>query len=239
MDYFVLINQQQIGPLTRQEVLEMLDAGRASVSDLAWSTGLDNWRPLSEVLERAPDVARPRESGTDQMHSNASSAGAPISWIPAFVFYAVASVFALITWMLPGGIIETVFLMTLPCAVAAIVFWAILHYQLWKAVPPQYAATTPGKAVGFLFIPFFNFYWAFISWPKLSDGFERLQYERWGTIRINTQPLAYASAIAFVLSIFLLIVGGGHPLFDLMFTAAHVVFFLFFYRPLAQVANSP
>ena len=30
---------------------------------------------------------------------------------------------------------------------------------MWKQVPPSEAKTTPGKAVGFLFIPLYNIYW--------------------------------------------------------------------------------
>ncbi len=46
-------------------------------------------------------------------------------------------------------------------AILGVVMLVILVYKLWAALPPQYARTTPGKAVGFLFIPFFNFYWVF------------------------------------------------------------------------------
>jgi len=49
-------------------------------------------------------------------------------------------------------------LVTLPLAVVTLVFSAMLHYQMWQAVPERFRRTTPGKAVGFLFIPFFNFY---------------------------------------------------------------------------------
>ena len=37
----------------------------------------------------------------------------------------------------------------------------ILLYYFWKMIQDGRASTTPGKAVGFLFIPFFNFYWVF------------------------------------------------------------------------------
>jgi hypothetical protein len=37
----------------------------------------------------------------------------------------------------------------------------ILLYYFWKTIQDGRASTTPGKAVGFLFIPFFNFYWVF------------------------------------------------------------------------------
>lgn len=52
--------------------------------------------------------------------------------------------------------------------VGAIAFLVLL-YKLWAAIQDGHARATPGKAVGFLFIPFFNLYWAFQAiwgWAK-------------------------------------------------------------------------
>jgi hypothetical protein len=61
------------------------------------------------------------------------------------------------------------FLAAIPTAV---VFFIWL-YGAWDAVPPQYRGTSPGRAVGFLFIPFFNFYWVFRAIPGLSASIKR------------------------------------------------------------------
>jgi len=58
---------------------------------------------------------------------------------------------------------------------AVIVFFVLL-YKMWKIVPLELARTTPGKAVGFLFIPIFNFYWVFPAiwgWTKDFNNFLR------------------------------------------------------------------
>ncbi|GHT22190.1 hypothetical protein FACS189419_04380 [Planctomycetales bacterium] len=47
--------------------------------------------------------------------------------------------------------------------IAGLVFYYMLLYTLWKQIPPDIAQTTPGKGIGFLFIPFFNLYWQFIA----------------------------------------------------------------------------
>jgi hypothetical protein len=39
-----------------------------------------------------------------------------------------------------------------------------LIINMWTAIQDGNARTTPGKAVGLLFIPFFNVYWMFIVW---------------------------------------------------------------------------
>ena len=45
----------------------------------------------------------------------------------------------------------------------AIVFGLRILHKLWSLIPIHKAKTTPGKAVGFLFIPLFNLYWNFVA----------------------------------------------------------------------------
>ncbi len=46
----------------------------------------------------------------------------------------------------------------------------ILFYRMWAAIQDGQARTTPAKAVGFLLIPVFNFYWAFQAiWGFAKD----------------------------------------------------------------------
>lgn len=51
-------------------------------------------------------------------------------------------------------------------------FW-ILLYRCWKVIQDGFAQTTPGKAVGFLFIPIFNIIWMFIAFYGLSNDLNR------------------------------------------------------------------
>ena len=45
-----------------------------------------------------------------------------------------------------------------------------LVYKAWAAIQDGYARTSPGKAVGFLFIPLFNIYWLFqVTWGFAKD----------------------------------------------------------------------
>lgn len=46
----------------------------------------------------------------------------------------------------------------------------VLLYKVWAAIQDGHASTTPGKAVGFLFIPFFQLYWVFRAyWGYAKD----------------------------------------------------------------------
>jgi hypothetical protein len=83
--------------------------------------------------------------------------------------------------------------------IVAGVFWSVLHYSCWKALPEKYRATTPAQALGFLFIPLFNFYWAFITFPKLAAGFNALKRDRPHLAISNRTGVGIAYAISTLL----------------------------------------
>lgn len=75
-------------------------------------------------------------------------------------------------WLMWGGLIVTaigflvphLLVIGIPMLIAAQVFWYIALYRAWKSIPVQHRRTTPGKAVGLMFVPFFNlFYWQFVA----------------------------------------------------------------------------
>jgi hypothetical protein len=43
------------------------------------------------------------------------------------------------------------------------IFGLLFLYTVWQQIPLDIARTTPGKAIGFLFIPFFSIYWQFVA----------------------------------------------------------------------------
>ena len=71
----------------------------------------------------------------------------------------------------------------------------------WSWVPPEYRytagnkAVTPGTAVGFLFIPYFNLYWTFIAYVGLCSALERL-CQRYRTIARPPTTIAICACIA-------------------------------------------
>ena len=57
--------------------------------------------------------------------------------------------------------------------IVGLVFMYILLYKFWKFIPRQENPNiTPQRAVGFCFIPFFNFYWNFITFLKLAAHYK-------------------------------------------------------------------
>jgi hypothetical protein len=90
------------------------------------------------------------------------------------------------------------FVLDLTALAFAYIAWGILHYQCWKALPERYRTTTPGLAVGLLFIPFFNFYWAFITFVRLADGFNSWRDNLPELPVRDVRGLAIAKAVLFV-----------------------------------------
>jgi hypothetical protein len=74
-----------------------------------------------------------------------------------------------------GGGVLLMVLATLILLASSIVLF-VLYYKMWVAIQDGYARTTPGKAVGFMFIPLFNIYWVFQAlWGYSKDYNEYLQ----------------------------------------------------------------
>ncbi len=62
------------------------------------------------------------------------------------------------------------------------IFTLINIYRAWACLQPGAPRTTPGKAIGFMFIPFFNIYWIFVAigglpkdWNRICASYEGLE----------------------------------------------------------------
>jgi len=51
MQIFINKNGQQLGPFSESQVAEMLKSGQAAGTDLAWSEGMETWKPLSSFVQ--------------------------------------------------------------------------------------------------------------------------------------------------------------------------------------------
>lgn len=81
--------------------------------------------------------------------------------------YDSFQLYAVILFVLGGLAMITVIIMQL-----------VLLYRNWNVIASaEGLATSPGQAVGFLFIPIFNIYWQFIAHWKLSEGQEKFMQQ--------------------------------------------------------------
>ena len=84
-----------------------------------------------------------------------------------------AKIAALFKWYwihLLWGFLTSCIIVGIIGLIASAVYQFMLIYKLWSLIPRERAETTPGKAIGFLFIPFFNLYWIFVAIHGLAKG---------------------------------------------------------------------
>ena len=63
----------------------------------------------------------------------------------------------------------SVVLIGLPVLIVACVYSCILLYRYWNLLQRHGVPVSPGRAVGYCFIPFFSFYWYFVAYVSLVD----------------------------------------------------------------------
>jgi len=80
----------------------------------------------------------------------------------------------------------------------------VFHYKAWKAIQDGYASTSPGKAVGFLYIPVYNLYWLF----RTLNGFAKDVNEYIARHEIETKDLPEGLYFLQCILIILLVIFG-------------------------------
>ena len=120
--------------------------------------------PLVEAVQEVQDTSGPYEQSPEEAREAQAEAGRRIEkrFEEAFTPEKVMLIGTL-------GLLGFVF------SLGAWVIACIHIYRSWVILQPGGARTTPGKAVGFLFIPFFNLYWVFVSYYGWSQDWNRIQ----------------------------------------------------------------
>ena len=119
-------------------------------------------------------------------------------------------------------------------AIPAVVFACLSLYQLWKLVPADIARTTPGKAVGFWFIPGFNLYWDFVAWRGLGDAMNKTLQRRGIQYTVNpslglTSSILYVCCVGAVYCLLFCSILVLIPFIGLVFGIINMVIFFFLF----------
>jgi hypothetical protein len=102
--------------------------------------------------------------------------------------------------------------------IAGAVLMYIQLYRFWRVIQDANPRTTPGRAVGFCFIPFFNFYWIFPAMYGLAQDMNAYMDQR-GIPGRGPSP-----GLALTLCIVLLVV--AIPYIGLLAMPVYLVFLL-------------
>ena len=106
----------------------------------------------------------------------------------------------------------------------------VLVYKLWAAIQDGRPRTTPGKAVGFLFIPFFNLYWGFQAYWGWTQDFNRHVAER------NIPAPRMPEGLALTMCIFIL--ATMIPFVGLVLVPVNLVLFVVFFNSAINGVNA-
>ena len=87
----------------------------------------------------------------------------------------------------PLAMLGFLLLAMLPMLFGVIVYFMFI-YRMWASIQDGQARMTPGAAVGFCFIPFFNFYWIFQVFQGFAQDYNKYLARRQLTFqRLNEQ----------------------------------------------------
>jgi hypothetical protein len=174
-------NQQPFGPVSKEVVAEALRTAKINESTLVWREGMAEWKRLAEtelavlvggtppaVIENIPTAYSPAYTNIPQTAKVKPESLNKLFWwwfgllLASIPFYVVTVIFPTAEW---AAALLCVYYFPI---IAAAVLQYLLTYRFWQIIQDGFQRTTAGKAVGFLFIPFFNLYWYFVAFFGLS-----------------------------------------------------------------------
>ncbi len=80
------------------------------------------------------------------------------------------------------------------------VYFFMVLFRCWALLEGSTAKITPERAVGFLFIPFFNFYWIFRAIKDLADAMNEFIEANNLPVKKISVKLSLAASVAFILN---------------------------------------
>jgi hypothetical protein len=134
------------------------------------------------------------------------------------------------------GMVGAAVLGVLGVAAGAVCFLALL-YRAWRIVYDGRSGPTPGRAVGFLFIPFFNLYWVFIAIFGLARALNRFVRRYDLDAPTASPPLGFTISLYSCLTYFPFPFAGLVPLTLNLIVVP--IFMRSVYRTLAAICDEP
>ena len=180
--WYYHFQNQSIGPVGNEEIKALAAENKVLPSTLVWTQGMSDWQP---AIRTSLAFLFPQQIVPSAVNSQA----APYQYKTAEMQIKELNDLFLWYWICLAGSIFTFGL----SAIASMVLFYIILYRSWQQIQDGYARTTPGKAVGFLFIPFFNLYWMFEAYT----GFVRDSnaYIQRHALPVNRQDEGLATAV--------------------------------------------
>lgn len=153
--WYYSFQNQQVGPVEEEVISKLVAEQKINGSTLVWTQGMSTWQPASTtaLVKFLPQAAIAPVVAPAYAYSYKTPEMEIKELNDLFLWFWICLAGSLVTFGLS--------------AIASMVLFYIILYRHWQLIQDGYARTSPGKAVGFLFIPFFNFYWIFEAFPGL------------------------------------------------------------------------
>lgn len=147
------------GPVDESELRQLVSAGELARTDLVWREGMPNWVAAGTVPELftgpppPPPPPPPRDEFVAMYHA-------------ALKYSIPATLLGLVGSLLPTQLAVVAHVGSL---VLMLVLSNLLLYRVWALIQDGVARVTPGRAIGYRFIPFFHFYWELVAVKGLAE----------------------------------------------------------------------
>ena len=120
-------------------------------------------------------------------------------WIGVRILAGVLGTIGLVLAIQKGA--KSTLIMTFAAAdiflVCSVAIEYLLFYKMWAAIKDSQTSISPGKAVGFLFIPVFNIYWALLMVTGFAEDYNSFIIRR--SIKARELPMSLYLVYAFAL----------------------------------------
>lgn len=171
--YYALSNQQQ-GPVDEGTMQQLMENNTINANTLIWQEGMPSWAPLQSTSLQA---IIPVRNMPPAVPPSVPYYGTQVQ--PQAVSAQSLNLLFMWSWILLAASIPLSFIFIgFFTVIAGAVLMYILLYRFWQVIQDGVVRTTPGKAVGYCFIPFYNFYWTFTAFHGLAQDINRYCRER-------------------------------------------------------------
>jgi hypothetical protein len=192
--WYYVRNNQRIGPVEQNTIEELIQNGTIVRQTLVWKSPMSDWKQagVTELAEKFSDIAPvPPSSFAITPYSDIRINFPPESLRNLWLWFA---------WLVGAGLPLAFIFIGIPAIIAGMVIYYILLYRFWLLIQDGKARTSPGKAVGFCFIPFFNFYWLYVAVVGLAKDVNLYCQERNIECPRPSEKLALAWFIVTIIS---------------------------------------
>jgi hypothetical protein len=230
-----LHDNQAIGPIDIGEVKVLITRGRITRSTKVWCKGMADWQPVTNTelwslfAEDVPPPVSPPFGSPPPLPSLLPAAQASsatdvkrletwflVSWICLGAGLALFIAGTVVLQLGEGsaaailGIL--IYLVAAGGYIAGGMFFCFMVHKLWSLIPSNVAKITPGKAVGFLFIPCFNCYWTFVALHGLAQTLNAETKRRLLAGKDINESISLTFCVLIVCSVVLSVAGTENPL---------------------------